>query len=143
MAPVTPSRGVHDAAAPRLADRCSPPHVLLVEDDADTRELLEALLQMEGYRATMAANPRAALAAADDATIDVAVIDLRLPEMSGIELLGRLRSRAQFQPRLVVALTGSDDPDDRRRALRAGFTDYLVKPIALERLLNLLDAAVA
>lgn len=144
MTAITPLKhGIGPQATTLTAERPRTPHVLLVEDDSDTRELLDALLRMEGYLTTAAADPSTALAAVEGATIDVAVIDLRLPGMSGIELLRQLRRRPKFRPRLIVALTGSDEPSDRREARQAGFTDYLVKPIALERLFDLLDAAVA
>lgn len=121
------------------AQRC----VLIVEDDDDSREMLGELVSLYGHRPLAAANATEALAYARDEQLDVALIDIGLPEMDGCELARRLRlatvKGAGLRPRLV-ALTGYSDGAMRDSAGAAGFDAYVVKPVMPEALEALLGA---
>jgi CheY-like chemotaxis protein len=107
--------------------------VLIVEDNADARETLRRLLELQGHRVREAAEATAALTAARDAPLDVALIDIGLPGMDGYELARRLRADSKRHITLI-ALTGYGLPDDRRRSAEAGFDLHLVKPLDYEQL---------
>jgi CheY-like chemotaxis protein len=123
---------------PARGSRC----VLIVEDDADSREMLGELVSLYGHRPLAAANATEALARARDERPDLALIDLGLPEIDGCEL-ARLLRRAMVDndgiPTRLVALTGYSDSAMRESAGAAGFDAYVVKPVmpeALEALLG-------
>jgi CheY-like chemotaxis protein len=120
-----------------------PLSVLVVEDSPDGREGLESLLELKHFKVTTAANGEEALAKVGTTRPDVAVVDIGLPDMDGYEVARRLRER--FDGSLtLIALTGYGQPDDRRRALEAGFDLHLVKPVDPEQLFDLFaDLAAA
>ncbi|GAB2518363.1 hybrid sensor histidine kinase/response regulator [Lysobacter humi (ex Lee et al. 2017)] len=112
-----------------------PLRVLVVDDNADALEMLVAVLDIAGHATRSAATAEGALRIAD-ASIDVCVLDIGLPDISGYELATRLRERV---PRAVlVALTGYGQAHDRVLSKAAGFEHHLVKPVDIERLLALL-----
>jgi len=114
------------AAKPSGAGR----HVLLVEDNADNREMLQALLEMEGHHVDVAADGLQAVQRGLALKPDVAIIDIGLPGIDGYEVAQRLR--AELGRRIVlVALTGYGMPEDRMKASRAGFDVHLIKPVGL------------
>jgi CheY-like chemotaxis protein len=117
--------------------------VLIVEDDDDSREMLGELVSLYGYRPLAAANATEALAYARDEQLDVALIDIGLPEMDGCELARLLRIamvKTTGLPTRLVALTGYSDGAMRDSAGAAGFDAYVVKPIMPETLEALLSA---
>jgi signal transduction histidine kinase/CheY-like chemotaxis protein len=103
-------------------------HVLVVEDNEDAREMLRAALELDGHRVQVAATGTSGLARALSRRFDVAIIDIGLPGMDGYALARRLRQAGARCPYLI-AVTGYGQPDDRRRALEAGFDTHLVKPV--------------
>jgi DNA-binding response OmpR family regulator len=111
--------------------------VLVVDDDQDAADSLGMLLGMIGAEARVAYDGAAALDALPSFRPELVLLDLGMPGMDGWELARRIRSRADALPRLV-ALTGWDRSDDRRRTREAGFEDHLVKPVALSALRALL-----
>jgi len=102
--------------------------ILLIEDNADTRDALRALLELDGYAVETAAEGQAGLERARAADPDVALIDIGLPGFDGYEVARRMRPAGQRRP-VLVALTGYSQPEDRRRAREAGFDAHLVKPV--------------
>jgi CheY-like chemotaxis protein len=104
------------------------PVVLLVEDNADAREALRALLELDGYDVEAAADGVKALEIIRARSPHVAVIDIGLPGVDGYEVARRIRDLQVPQPALI-ALTGYSQPEDRRRAKEAGFDAHLVKPV--------------
>ena len=110
-------------------------HVLLVEDNADSREMLCELLHVSGVACTAFEGGPAALAALDGLQPFAAVIDLGLPGMDGFELARRIRALPAHQRMRLIALTGYGQPSDRARSWQAGFDEHLVKPVRLDRLL--------
>ena len=129
-APAAPGRG---ASSPR--------RILVVEDNADAREMLHHLLRLAGHAVTEATDGPGGLAAALRERPDIALVDVGLPGFDGYELARRLR--ATDAGMYLVALTGYGQPDDRRRAMEAGFDAHLVKPVRPEALLAAIHAAAA
>jgi two-component system, sensor histidine kinase len=102
--------------------------ILLVEDHADAREALQALLELDGYAVLTAAEGLAALDIARTKRPDIALIDIGLPGLDGYEVARRLCAAEGPRP-ILVALTGYSQPQDRRDAEAAGFDAHLVKPV--------------
>ena len=99
---------------------------LVVEDEASLREALKADLTDAGYTVDLAADGEEGLYAATEFPIDVALIDLGLPKMSGLEVIRQLRARGKTFG--VLVLTARDRWQDKVEGLSAGADDYVVKP---------------
>jgi DNA-binding response OmpR family regulator len=111
--------------------------ILVVEDDADLGEMLAALLSMYGHQVAVATSGREALDLLSGPPVDMALVDLGLPDLDGREVARQMRAGADGRALQLVALTGADEEEDRRAALAAGFDEYLVKPIEPDQLLAL------
>ena len=109
------------------------PRVLLLEDDVELADLVVRLLQADGADVTGVRDLQAALHAALTRQFDVLVLDRRVPDGDGVELLARLRGRGVGTPALVLTALGS--VRDRVEGLDLGADDYLVKPFDAEELL--------
>jgi signal transduction histidine kinase len=124
--------------------KSSPPEslsVLVVDDDAQMLRTITDILRLRGYSAVIAATGREALEitrAMKDAPA-VALVDLKLPDMDGIELIGRLREITALTE--VVILTGNASVDSAIRALRENSNDYLVKPVKPDHLVGTIERA--
>jgi DNA-binding response OmpR family regulator len=101
--------------------------VLIVEDTDIVRRLLSILLERRGYDATAVASGRAALDVAANG-FELVLLDLGLPDMSGLEVCRQLRSRESTAGLRIIILSGRDDPRDHRDGLAAGADDFLPKP---------------
>ncbi len=112
--------------------------VLVVEDETALREQLAARLKQEGYVVDAAADGKEGLYFATDYPLDIAIIDLGLPLLSGIEVIRRLRAAGKVFPILILTARGSWQ--DKVQGLEAGADDYLVKPFEMEELLARLKA---
>jgi two-component system, chemotaxis family, CheB/CheR fusion protein len=113
--------------------------VVVVEDNADTREMLCEVLSLAGFECTSADNGKAGLSLIERLRPDVAIVDLGLPEIDGFEVARRVRRGADDEGPYLVALTGYGQPNDRAAALDAGFDEHMVKPADPERLIRLLS----
>ena len=124
--------GVADGAAPVAGARR---RILIVEDNVDASDVLRMLLEVEGHQVEIAGDGHAGLALALEGRFDAVVCDIGLPGLDGLELMARLRAAdagtgtGGNRP-LTIALSGYGQPQDRERALAAGFDRYLVKPVA-------------
>lgn len=107
--------------------------VLLVEDDVALGEGIRVALKPEGYTVDWVRDGESALHALTHESFDLAVLDLGLPGLDGLEVLRRLRSRSMAVP--VLVLTARDATADRIAGLDAGADDYLVKPFEVGELL--------
>ncbi|MCP2271128.1 response regulator transcription factor [Actinokineospora diospyrosa] len=107
--------------------------LLVVDDDPDVRDSLRRGLEFEGYQVVTAADGVEALRLIDTARPDLAVLDLMMPRLDGLQTCRRLRAAGVRLP--VLMLTARDALGDRVTGLDAGADDYLVKPFALEELL--------
>ena len=103
--------------------------VLVVDDQAPTRRLLERLLVSDGHVVFQAANGREALDAVRDGSPDVVVMDVRMPGLDGFEACRSLKQDPATRLIPVVLMTGSTDRDDRLQAIEVGADDFLTKPI--------------
>jgi two-component system response regulator QseB len=106
--------------------------VLLVEDDLDLGEAIRVALKPEGYTVDWVQDGASALHALSHESFEVAILDLGLPRMDGLEVLARLRAAANPVP--VLVLTARDASADRIAGLDAGADDYLVKPFVVDEL---------
>jgi len=106
--------------------------VLVVDDDSAVRRSLSTALGRDGYEVLAAEGGNAALSHLAAASVDAIVLDVAMPEPSGLEVCRRLRARGDRTP--ILMLTARDLIDDRVAGLDAGADDYLVKPFALAEL---------
>jgi DNA-binding response OmpR family regulator len=104
-----------------------PLHVLVVDDDAPTRDLLENLLADEGFGVDCAADAATALKLLSEHKPDVVLLDIMMPEISGFDLMSEMRSRENL-PIIFVSARGGET--DRVLGLRMGADDYIVKPFS-------------
>ena len=117
--------------------------VLVADDNAMLRRALEIVLQLWGFEVTLVEDGAAALAAARAGHHSAVVMDIRMPEMDGLEVARRLRADPSSSTLLLLALSGSGEPEDRSAALAAGFDHHLVKPVDPDLLRQLLEGAPA
>ena len=125
-------------AQPAAPATLAPPtsrDVLIVEDNSDAAETLRNLLQLSGHRVRVVHDGLAGLDALRAQPPEVALIDVGLPQLDGYQLAQRARSSMdRSRPTLLVAMTGYGLPEDRERALAAGFDEHLVKPVDADML---------
>src|SRR5690606_14816210 len=114
--------------------------VLLVEGDETLSRSLRAQLERAGYSVERAADGREGLYYATEYPIDVAIVDLGLPRLSGVELIRGVRAKGKVFP--ILVLTARDRWQDKVEALKLGADDYVVKPFHVEELLARVDALV-
>jgi two-component system response regulator PhoP len=112
--------------------------ILIVEDDATLNASLVAQFEDAGYTVDKALDGREGLYLAEEFAIDLAIIDLGLPELSGLELIKGIRSAGKAYP--ILVLTARDRWQDKVEALKIGADDYVVKPFHVEELLARVDA---
>jgi signal transduction histidine kinase len=115
----------------------TPRRVLIVEDSADGRESLQAILELAGHTITTAEDGVHGLHLLTCTNPDVALIDIGLPGMDGYEVARRARSSGSRA--LLIALTGYGLPEDKSRAQQAGFDAHLTKPAPMDSLLALIE----
>src|SRR5215831_8253797 len=109
-----------------------PKHLLVVDDDPAVRRSLRLALEAEGLSVSSAANAAEGLALVTSAAPDAVVLDLFLPDASGLEVLKQIR--AKDPDAAVIVVTASDDVRDAVEAMKHGAMEYLVKPYDLEAL---------
>ncbi len=102
--------------------------VLVVEDEADTLHLLQVKLKKEGYSVTTARNGAEATAAAEAGSPDIAILDILLPDVNGLDLLADLKRQASSP--IVLVLSGRSDPATIRAAFDGGADDFIPKPFS-------------
>jgi two-component system alkaline phosphatase synthesis response regulator PhoP len=108
-------------------------HILVVDDEAHLADGIRENLQAEGYDTAVAYDGAAGFEAIRDRGFDLAIVDVMMPEMDGLELCSRMRSEGIQTP--VLFLTVKGGPEDRVRGFEAGGDDYLTKPFHLKELL--------
>jgi len=133
-----------DAGADDAAPAAAAATVLVVDDNVDAVQMMQALLEMEGYRVLCAHDGAGALRAIAAGRPDVVLLDVGLPDMSGTEVALRARAAGLLGPRtLLVALTGWSDEVSRAASKAAGIAHHLNKPVQLAHLLELMRAHLA
>jgi len=133
-----PEGALAAAGTPAGAGAARPLRLLVVDDNADAAATLGMLLEACGYEVAVENDSWSALAAAQRACPDVALLDIGLPEMDGNELARRLRADERTGSMVLVAVTGYGQEQDRRTAFEAGFDHHLVKPVDMDRLAGVL-----
>lgn len=113
-------------------------HILVVEDNADMRELFCTLLSDSGYQCIPAADGLEALEIMNKEYIDLIVADIMMPGMDGYELTKAVREAKMDMPILMV--TAKDQFDDMQKGFRAGTDDYMIKPINVKELILRVEA---
>lgn len=114
------------------------PHLLLVEDEPDVASFVQQGLEEEGYEVHWVQDGRRGLEYIQQKPVDLVLLDIRLPDLSGIEVCERLRLHQPTLP--IMMLTALDAVEDRVKGLRAGADDYLPKPFAFDELLARIEA---
>jgi NO-binding membrane sensor protein with MHYT domain/CheY-like chemotaxis protein/nitrogen-specific signal transduction histidine kinase len=142
VAAVAGVRAPVPAAQGDLAD-LSGVRVLVIDDAPDTLDVLEQILAYSGAATMTAPGAGAALALLEHEVPDVIVSDVGMPDVDGFELMRRIRRRAATAAIPAIALTAFTRQDDRVKALQAGFTDYLAKPVEPAALADAIRRAVA
>jgi CheY-like chemotaxis protein len=110
--------------------------VLVADDKAPGRELLRAVLEQSGHTVFEASDGIEALRSARELLPDLIILDLHMPMLDGFGVLQELKQDQRFAATPIIALTASAMQGDRERALSAGFTAYIAKPISLSALLS-------
>lgn len=118
------------------------PTVLVAEDEGALITLLRYNLEREGYRVLEAVNGEEALLVASETTPDLVLLDWMLPQLSGIEVCRRLRTRQETRNVPIIMLTARGEESDRIRGLDTGADDYIVKPFSMTELLARLRAVM-
>jgi signal transduction histidine kinase len=117
------------------------PTVLLIEDNEDGREMMATMLAVHGFPVVQAADGLQGVAQALQQVPDAALVDIGLPGIDGYEVARRLRADPATRAIRLIALTGYGLEEDQRRVLEAGFDQHLVKPVAIDLLLDALAQA--
>lgn len=124
-----------------MAHPDSPVRLLLVDDEVGYLEVLSKRLTRRGYRVTTASSGTEAIRALRQWEFDLAVVDLKMEDMDGIEVL---RVFKKMDPTIkVIMLTGHGSERAAREGIAEGAFDYLIKPVGLERLIETMAAALA
>ena len=106
--------------------------ILHVEDNADNRHLVRRVLESEGYEVIEASNGTQALEFLDAQEIDLALMDINMPDIDGYTLATRIRSTPRFATLPILAMTANVMHGDRERSLAAGCDGYIQKPIDID-----------
>jgi len=106
------------------------PSVLVTEDDADILELITYSLESEGFRVFPAKSGNEALSILTDESVDMALLDVMLPDMSGTELCRRMKRDERMERVPVIFLTARDEETDKLAGFKVGAEDYITKPFS-------------
>jgi CheY-like chemotaxis protein len=128
--------------APQVVTGKQRHHILLVDDNVDARDTLAFAFGALGHQITTAADAFEALDRTDVSRPDVAVLDIGLPGIDGYELADRLRQR-DGAGLALIAVTGYGQPEDKARAITAGFDAHFVKPVDFNQLVATIEALAA
>ena len=120
-----------------------PTRVLVVEDDPRSRKLCEHILRHAGYEPVLAESGAAALTAAASQPPDLVLLDIHLPDQSGVDVMKALRARPECEGVNMIALTAMAMADDRERFLSEGFDEHIPTPIDVGSLLRTVERRLA
>jgi signal transduction histidine kinase/CheY-like chemotaxis protein len=129
------AQNVNKASVPATAD------ILIAEDNAVNRQLLVRLLEKKGHRVTIAVDGREAIERFRRGSFDLVMLDVQMPEYSGLEVIEMIREHEKETGRHtpVIALTAHAMTGDRERCIEAGMDDYVPKPLRREELFSVID----
>ena len=110
--------------------------ILVVDDDAEVRKTLSSILSNEGYLVETVENGKKAIRVSEESRFDMALIDIKLPDMEGTELLRRLKEK---QPHMVkIIITGFPTLENAMETVNEGANGYILKPFDVEKLLEMI-----
>ncbi|MEA2564429.1 MAG: hypothetical protein QOH06_5933 [Acidobacteriota bacterium] len=124
-------------------DSDHPLRILVVEDDPESLQMMGALLGLWGYEPRLVPAGPAALRAVEEEMPDIVLLDLGLPGMDGFEVARRLRGRPGGDDVFIAAVTAYRGEEHQRQAREAGFDRYLMKPVDIDTLRQLLSQTAA
>jgi CheY-like chemotaxis protein len=125
---------LHDSDATLTGKR-----VLIVDDDVRNVFALTNALEVRGMEVLFAENGRDGLSTLqDNPDVDLVLMDVMMPEMDGYETMDAIRSEERFSSLPIIALTAKAMKGDRERAIEAGASDYITKPVETDQLLSLM-----
>jgi DNA-binding response OmpR family regulator len=110
--------------------------VLVIDDDADMRDILMRTLRNAGYRVLTAETGALGLATAAAQAVDVILLDVMMPGMDGLAVCAELRTHERTRSVPVILLTAKDDVATRAAGMRLGVSEYVTKPVNLHELLS-------
>jgi FixJ family two-component response regulator len=116
-------------------------HIFLVDDNHDMRFYLSDMLSQMGYTVDPFDNAQTFLDRSSDASPAVVLLDMRMPGLSGLQLLSKLEAMGRKTP--IVFISGESDKDEIIEAFRSGAVDFLLKPFNREKLCLVIDKALA
>jgi CheY-like chemotaxis protein/two-component sensor histidine kinase len=131
---------VSEPAAQEMALPAGTLRILVADDNTDAAETLTILLESMGHVVRQAHDGAAAVRVAAEFDAQLALLDIGMPNMNGYEACRQIRAQPGGRGRTLVAVTGWGQPQDLERAREAGFDRHLVKPVDMERLLQLISA---
>ncbi len=108
-------------------------NILIVDDDKNIRKLLQAVLEREGYNVYNACDGQLALKVIDQVKIDIAIVDIMMPNIDGYEFTSLLRGANQDLP--ILMLSAKQLAEDRKKGFALGIDDYMTKPVDIEELI--------
>lgn len=112
------------------------PLVLVVDDNPTNLRLLSGILETQGYKLLEATDGTEALAVLERETPDLVLLDIQMPDMSGTEVVQRVRTNPRTAHLKLVAITALAMPGDRETILKSGFNDYIAKPYRIADVLE-------
>ncbi len=117
--------------------------ILIVDDDPNSRDIVQTFLESRGYHVETAEDGQAALARMEELRPGLVLLDVMMPGMDGWEVARVIKNHPDFGSTRVVMLTARSDFTDKTEGLRAGADDYIVKPIRLEQLAERVEKNLA
>jgi PAS domain S-box-containing protein len=114
-------------------------HLMIIEDDADTLEMLRATLESQGFRVTACDSAEETLRVAPESSVDLIISDIGMPAMDGFELIQRLRQLERYQTVPAIALSGYASHKDAKAALASGFNAHVSKPVEPSELIAMVN----
>ena len=112
--------------------------VIVADDNDDNRRVLEGMLEGVAETVYAAADGRDVLALLDQHSVDLVLMDYRMPEMDGLECTSRIKSNPDFKDTVVIMVTASAGPDTESKAFEAGCDAYLSKPVQMDQLVRVI-----
>lgn len=119
------------------------PSALIIDDSEDCRQIAVYVLEQLGCRCLIAATAKEGLSLAIASAPDIIILDVVLPDVSGLDFLRQFKQHIQAKETAVIAVTALASPADREQLLKAGCVSYLSKPYLLQDLINLVSPHLA
>jgi CheY-like chemotaxis protein len=135
-----PTKAAEEPVGDNVVRATAARKILVVDDNVDSADSTAVVLELDGCQVRVAYDGHAALNLAPVFQPDVILLDIGLPSLDGYQVAKQLRAAPKTRHCILVAVTGYGQPEDRRRALEAGFDHHLVKPIDLEALGRLIGS---